>query len=194
MHCSSCLQPLTKAALAFPLLLATTLAGADTLYLKNGMSITITKAQERDGQIEYWVGEDKYSIDRSEVVKIERGDPTPSNTRSAASSMNARAVQDLTRREPAALSTQHDRLKLPLPTGPKQNDAYWEGLRNRIMVRGIIDDQRLAEIEIQHDNRTTANAYYLAGVTAMQHGNADKASGYFEHAIQAMPEHVDLLR
>ena len=72
------------------------------------------------------------------------------------------AIQDLTRRESAASGAQHDRLKLPLPSAPKQNDAYWESLRNRIMVRDTIDDQRLAEIEIQHDIRTTANAFYLA--------------------------------
>src|SRR5260370_40225454 len=100
----------------------------------------------------------------------------------------------LPRGEPATAATQHDRLKLPLPTGPQQNDAYWKGLRNRIMVRDAIDDQRLAEIEIQHDNRTTANAFYLAGVTAMQRGDADKASGYFGHASQAMPEQAELLK
>ena len=177
----------TAFALLFPLV--PTIGAADTLYLKSGMSINVTKAQEKDGKIEYWVGEDEYSIDKSEVVKVEHGDASSVSAPSAAGA----GVQDLTRREPAPAG-QHDKLKLPLPTGPKQNDAYWEGLRNRIMVRDTIDDQRLAEIEIQHDNRTTGNAYYLAGVTAMQRGNADKASGYFEHAIQANPEQVDLLK
>jgi Tfp pilus assembly protein PilF len=180
-----------KTAFALLFSLVPTIGAGDTLYLKSGMSINVTKAQEKDGKIEYWVGEDEYSIDKSEVVKIEHGD-APSV--SAASAAGAPGVQDLTRREPVAPAAQHDRLKLPLPTGPKQSDAYWEGLRNRIMIRDTIDDQRLAEIEIQHDNRTTANAFYLAGVTAMQRGNADKASGYFEHAIQAMPEQVDLLK
>jgi len=180
-----------KTTLALLFLLVATIARGDTLYLKSGMSITVTKAQEKDGKIEYWVGEDEYSIDKSEVVKIEHGDVPSVSVPSAA---GAPSVQDLTRREPATAAAQHDRLKLPLPTGPKQSDAYWEGLRNRIMVRDTIDDQRLAEIEIQHDNRTTANAFYLAGVTAMQRGDADKASGYFGHAIQAMPEQVELLK
>ena len=42
-----------KAPSAFFLLLLTRLASADTLYLKNGMSITVSKTQEKDGQIEY---------------------------------------------------------------------------------------------------------------------------------------------
>lgn len=189
-------QILTRAALAvsLPILILTTLASADTLYLKNGMSISVTRAQEKDGQVEYWVGDDEYSIDKSEVLKVEHGDPPVTNLHTPVPSIGAPAVQDLTRREPSGPAAQHDRLKLPLPTGPKQNDAYWDGLRNRIMVRDTIDDQRLAEIEIQHDNRTTANAFYLAGVTAMQRGDPEKASAYFEHAVQAMPEQADLLK
>jgi tetratricopeptide (TPR) repeat protein len=183
-----------KTAFALLFLLVATIAHGDTLYLKSGMSITVTKAQEKDGKIEYWVGEDEYSIDKSEVVKIEHGDLPIPNAHSSAPPIGAPTVQDLTRREPAASTAPHDRLKLPLPSGPKQSDAYWEGLRNRIMVRDTIDDQRLAEIEIRHENRTTANAFYLAGVTALQRGNAEQASGYFEHAIQAMPEQVDLLK
>src|SRR5260370_16543818 len=60
-----------KTTLALLFLLVATIARGDTLYLKSGMSITVTKAQEKDGKIEYWVGEDEYSIDKSEVVKIE---------------------------------------------------------------------------------------------------------------------------
>jgi len=115
-----------KTTLALLFLLVATIARGDTLYLKSGMSITVTKAQEKDGKIEYWVGEDEYSIDKSEVVKIEHGD--------APSAAGTPSVQDLARREPATAAAQHDRLKLSLPTGPQQNDAYWKGLRNRIMA------------------------------------------------------------
>lgn len=46
---------------------------ADTVYLKSGISISVTKAQEKDGQIEYWVGSTRYTISKDKVLKIEKG-------------------------------------------------------------------------------------------------------------------------
>lgn len=187
----------TKATLAACVLaLAAAIARADTIYLKNGMYIVVSKTAEKDGQIEYWVAGTKYSIAQSLVLKVEPGDGPAVKARPAVPGSGApAAVQDLTRREPAPSTgaTKHDKLQLPLPTGPKQDDNYWAALRNRIMVGDGIDDMRLAEIEIQHDAHTTANAHFLAGVMEMQRGNADKASGYFERALRAMPEQVNLL-
>jgi tetratricopeptide (TPR) repeat protein len=164
-------------------------AAAETIYLKSGLSISVSRTQEKDGQILYWVGDDQYSIDKAEVVKIEKADAPISPT---GPMLAGSGVQDLTRRETGA-SNQHEKLKVPVPTGPKQNDAYWSKIRDRIMVADVIDEQRLAEIEIQHDNRATADAFYLAAVTEAQRGNAGKASEYFEHAVQAMPDRLDIL-
>jgi tetratricopeptide (TPR) repeat protein len=170
-----------------------TRASADTLYLKSGISITVTRAQEKDGQILYWEGDDQYSIDKSEVLKIENGDPPATASHwSAPFPGSGSGVQDLTRRDSGS-SPQHDKLKMPLLRGPKQDDAYWTNLRNRIMVRDTIDDQRLAEIEIQNNNRVTADAFFLAAFMSMQRGDPKKASGYLDHAIRAMPVCVDLL-
>jgi tetratricopeptide (TPR) repeat protein len=168
---------------------------ADTIYLKSGISISARKAVEKDGQIEYWVRDDQYSLSADDVLRIEAGDAPVTSTRSAVSVNANSAVQDLTRRESSPTAgPQHDKLKLPVPRGPRQNDAYWAGLRDRIMVRDTIDDVRLAEIEIQHDQRTTENAYFLAGVIEMERGDAAQASGYFEHAIQAKADDVNLLQ
>ena len=170
---------------------------ADTIYLKSGISITVRKTEEKDGQIEYWVGDDQYSVPKSDVLKIEAGDApvTASHSSTPMPSNSTPAIIDLTRREPTQTgASQHEKLQLPLPSGPKQNDSYWSGLRERIMVRDTIDDIRLAEIELQHDLRTTENAYFLAGVIEMERGNAAKASGYFEHAIAAKPDEVNLLQ
>jgi tetratricopeptide (TPR) repeat protein len=52
---------------------------------------------------------------------------------------------------------------------------------------------KLAEIELDHDPRTTSNAYFLAGVTEMQAGGARKASEYFESALRATPDQANLL-
>ena len=165
----------------------------ETIYLKSGISISVTRTREEDGQILYWVGNDQYSISKDAVARIEKGDAAVSKSAYAGSAVSGSGVQDLTRRE-SPNSASHDKVKIQPPAGPKQNDSYWIGLRRRIMTADAIDDQRLAEIEIQHDNRTTADAFYLAAVTAMQSGDAGKASGYFEHALGAMPDRVDLLQ
>jgi Tfp pilus assembly protein PilF len=175
-------------------LFAAVMGHADTIYLKSGISISARKAEEKNGQILYWVGDDQYSVAKDDVLKIEAGDATVTATRSAIPS-NGSSVQDLTRRESSQSSApQHDKLKLPVPKGPRQDDSYWTGLRNKITVRDTIDDVRLAEIELQHDARTTENAYFLAGVIAMERGNAAQASGYFDHAIQAKADDVNLLQ
>jgi len=165
---------------------------ADVIYLKNGMYINVKGAKEKDGQIEYCVGGTRYSIAKEVVDRIETGNGRPP---SAGGPAGNGAVQDLTRRDQAASDAgpARDKLHLPLPAGPKQEDAYWEKLRERFMVRDTIDDLRLAEIELDHDVRTSTNAYYLAGVLEMRSGNTGKASDYFGRAVQMAPERADLL-
>lgn len=168
-------------------------SAAETIYLRSGLSISVTRTQEQNGQILYWIGGDQYSISKDSVLKIEAGDAPATKGSYTGSFSGGPGIQDLTQRDSPS-SVSHDKVKIQAPAGPKQNDAYWTGLRNRIMVRDIIDDQGLAEIEIQHNDSTTADAFYLAAMIAMQSGDPEKAGGYFEHAIRAMPDRVDLLQ
>jgi Tfp pilus assembly protein PilF len=174
-------------------------AHSETIYLKNGMYIKVWKTEEKDGQIEYWVGSTKYSISKNAVAKIEAGNGPKVSTRSTAPNPvigAPPAIQDLTRRDlaPSAGAAKHDKLELPLPKGPKQDEAYWSALRTRIMQGDSVNEMRLAEIERDHDVHTTSNAYFLAGVLEMQRGDARKASGYFEWALRATPDQVNLLQ
>ena len=180
---------------AYTLVATAAFSPADTLYLKNGMYIVVTRATEKNGQIEYWVGSTKYSIAKAFVTRIEPGNGPSKNVHSAPVNGAPPEVQDLSRREsdPGARTPSHDKLQLPVPGGPKQNEPYWAALRNRILQGDRVNDMKLAEIELDHDNRTTSNAYFLAGVTEMQGGDAGKASTYFEDAIRASPEQANLL-
>jgi tetratricopeptide (TPR) repeat protein len=175
------------------ILAATAIAPADTLYLKNGMYIVVTKATEKDGQIEYWVGTTKYTISKTLVTKIERGDSPSTNIASA--NRASPAIQDLSHRDPDPVTANvgHDKLRMPVPGGPKQNEPYWIALRGRILQGDRISEMKLAEIELDQDARTTSNAYFLAGVAEMQGGSAGKAGVYFESALRATPEQANLL-
>lgn len=179
-----------RSQLAVCLVLATVkLASADTLYLKNGMYIIINKAEEKDGKIEYWVGSTKYTIAKSAVDRIEAGNRPAKRPISGSG-----VVQDLTRRETAAAASTREKLALPIPKGPKQEEEYWSALRGRITTRDSVDNMRLAEIERENDSRATANAFFLAGVMEMQRGEVDQASRHFERAIQAAPDQPNLLQ
>ena len=73
-----------KCFLAACIILAVTaIASADTLYLKNGMYIVVTKATEKDGQIEYWVGSTKYTISKTLVTRIGPDNGPSTNLHSA---------------------------------------------------------------------------------------------------------------
>jgi tetratricopeptide (TPR) repeat protein len=187
----------TKVILAAGVIvLAATSVHADTIHLKNGMSIVVTKAEEKDGQVEYWVGGTKYSIAQSQVVRIEAGNGPAATSKSAVPWNGAApAVIDLSDADTApSAAVKHDKLELPLPAGPGLDGSYWAGLRKRIMTGDSIDEMHLAEIETENNARTTADAFSLAGITEMQRGNAGKASGYFAQAIQAMPQQASLLQ
>lgn len=166
---------------------------AETIYLKSGMYIVVTKTEEKNGTLKYWVGDDEYEIAKSDVLKVEPGNGPAPNPHGRMPASSTGTIQDLTRRDSGGTVTPHDKVKLPPPNSPKQSDAYWNGIRERIMVRDTIDDTRLAELELQHNARATSDAYFLAGMTEMQRGHAEKASGYFEHAIAARPDQVSLL-
>ena len=178
------------------ILLAANVSRADTIYLKNGMYIVVTRATEKDGQIEYWVGSTKYTISRNMVTKIETGNgPSPGVRSAAPASRGTPGVRDLSRRESDSnsASSGHDKLKLPVPGETRQAGPYWTALRSRILQGDRVNEIKLAEIELDHDARTTSNAYFLAGVTEMQGGDAARAGTYFEHALQSAPEQTNLL-
>src|SRR5262249_39589144 len=167
---------------------------AETVYLKSGIYIVVTKTAQRDDSVRYWVGDDEYEVPKSDVLKIEPGNgPAPDPHTPAAGSGNSGAIQDLTRRDSPVSNSNRDKLKLPQLSGPNQNEARWIKLRDRILVRDTIDEARLAEIELQHDPHTTADAYFLAGVIWMKHDDEVRAGSYFEHAIQARPDQPNLL-
>ena len=162
---------------------------AETIYLKNGLYIVVRKVEEKDGQVEYWVAGTKYTIPKTAVSKIEKGEgPTPQP------SSGSGAVQDLTRRDTPLARESQEKLQLPLLTGPKQDDPYWTGLRDRVLQDNRADQRRLSEIEMEHDARTTTNAYFLAGVVEAEHGNLADASTYFEHALAGKPNDPILLQ
>ena len=118
------------------ILAVTAIASADTLYLKNGMYIVVTKAAEKDGQVEYWVGSTKYTISKTLVTRV--GPDNEPSTNLHSPNQAAPAIQDLSHRDsaPATTNAGRDKLRMPVPGGPKPNEPYWIALRSHILQGG----------------------------------------------------------
>ena len=104
-------------------------------------------------------------------------------------------VRDLSRRDSDSNSAdlRSRQVEAAVPGETKQAGPYWAALRSRILQGDQVNEIKLAEIALDHDARTTSNAYFLAGVTEMQGGDAAKASIYFENALRVAPEQTNLL-
>src|ERR1043166_10101921 len=83
-------------------------SAAETIYLKSGVSISVTRTQEQNGQILYWIGGDQYTISKDSVLKIEAVDAPVSKGSYAGSYRAGSSIQDLTRRDTPS-SAPHDR-------------------------------------------------------------------------------------
>ncbi len=179
--------------------LAINILSADSIYFKNGAYIEVEKASEKDGQIEYWLGSTRYTIPSTKVEKVVKGSgPTitfgsqvpvnlvPPSSAEAASKVSSSVSQ------PGAAASRHAKIAVPAPSLP-QDDSYWSGLRARIVNRDHVDEGALSALENQGNADQTSNAYFVAGVFEVEHGNPENACSYFEHALALTPDGASLL-
>jgi len=140
--------------------------------LKNGMYIVVTKATEKGGEIEYWVGSTKYTISKDLVAKIEPGNG-PSQHPFRGSDAPRRAGS--ARPQPARSRCKHKNHK---SRQAATAGSWWteaartllDALRTRIMQGDRVNETKLAEIELDHDARTTPTPTFC-GVIEMQGGD-----------------------
>src|SRR5512147_718477 len=74
-------------------LLPRTVAQADTIVLKSGTRIVADSVSERNGRIEYSIGDNTFTLPQSIVMRIERGPaPLPATARQRAADEQPPAV------------------------------------------------------------------------------------------------------
>jgi len=143
-------------------------AGADTIVLKNGDRIYADAAQERNGRIEYSIGDNTLSIPRAIVARIEKG-PVP--MRPAASAATPIS-------EPPAMREQ-----LTIPAD----------LAARVIKNGAVDLAALKAIEAENVPAQSAAANALAANFEEKRNDYSAAARYFQAALVYQPDHVILL-
>ena len=140
---------------------------ADTIVLKNGDRIYADSAQERNGRIEYSVGDNTLTIPKSIVARIEKG-PAPV----ASSAAHSVAI------EPPVM---HEEM-------PVSGD-----LAARVIRNGAVDTSALKAIENENVPVQSAAANSIAANFEEKHNNFAAAAHYLQAALVHQPDQPALL-
>ena len=150
------------------LLLAITCA-ADTIRLKNGRVIYADKVREKDGRLEYEVGDDTYAIPKSIVESVDAGGLPPPRGATTAHRGDERA----------ALSD--------IPILAADGTPGAKDLNSRVIHDGRVDADALSAVEAEGNAFTAAIAYDIAGAFEQEHGNAERAGSFYRRGLSLAP-------
>lgn len=143
-----------------------TAARADTIVLKNGDRILADSVQEREGRVEYWVGDNNFTIPKSVVAKIEAGPPPP------------------------RLAQPSPEIEAP-PV--RQQVAGSDQLLARVIHDGAVDSAALKAIEDAGIPEAAAAANALAASFFESKNNLEMTREYLDRGLHFLPGHPVLL-
>lgn len=141
---------------------------ADTIVLKNGDRIYADSAQERNGRIEYSVGDNTLTIPKSIVARIEKGSAPVASS----------AAHSVATIEPPAM---HEEM-------PLSGD-----LADRIIRNGVVDTAALKAVESENVPAQSAAANAIAANFEEKHNNYAAAAHYLQAALVHQPDQPALL-
>lgn len=160
---------------------------ADTIVLKNGRTIVADSVREKDGKIEYEIGDDTYRIPKSLVDKIES---SPAATTSPLPETSSATV-NVTR--PQNL----DAYTKAVPVAPKATSMDLHLAANdpalRVVRDGKVDLDVLNQLDHGGNANSAAAGYLIAGLFEYEHGNRDNATRYMERALGFGPDNAAVL-
>ena len=148
----------------FFLLLAASFVRGDVIVLKNGKRIIVDTAREKNGRVEYEIGDNTFAISQKLVERIETGIGIPATTHAEAPSLT------------------------PTSTLPTADD-----LTSRLIHDGRVDSDVLAGFERSPDPNIAAAAYFRAAQFEQEHGNPDRAVRYYAMALGHLPNNDTIL-
>ena len=157
-----------KSIITFSLaLIFSAAAPADTIVLKNGDRINADAVQERNGRIEYSIGDNTLTIPKSIVVRIEKG-AAPAPVPAAATP----AIE---------LAPIHQEL------------AFSAELAARVLRNGSVDASALKSIEAENVPEQSAVANSIAATFEAKRSNYASAAHYLQEALFYQPNQPLLL-
>ncbi|HSM87098.1 MAG TPA: peptidase MA family metallohydrolase [Candidatus Limnocylindrales bacterium] len=144
-------------------------AWADTIVLKRGTRIVVDSVVERNGQVEYTIGDNTLTIPKSIVERIETGP--------AASAPPARP---------------HELAPEELPA-MREEMAVSEDLIARIIRNNQVDTVALNAVQQEGVPAQTAGAFAIAAGFESNKNNLKQALLYLQSALHYLPNHPVLL-
>jgi len=141
-------------------------SAADTIVLKSGRRIYADSVQERNGRVEYSIGDNTMSIPRSIVASIEKGGAAPPAAASA-----------------AALDPPVTHAEMTIPAD----------LPAHIVHNGAVDAAVLKAIESENIPAQSAAANSIAASFEEKRNNYSEAARYLAAALAYLPDHPVLL-
>ena len=160
----------TIAAVAGLLAVAVSVAGADTICLKNGRKILVDHVRENGNRYEYEIGDNSFAIPKSSVDHVESGGMPASAAASGGASL------------------------ADLPSFTPANSLANEGdLVAKIAREGKVDTDALSALEGKGNAELSATANFIAGKFEFERGNSNQSKRYFENALRFQPENSTIL-
>lgn len=162
------------------------LSSAETIRLKNGQSIVADNVREKDGKVEYDIGDNTYRIPKSLVEKIESSVPElrDPNLVTPPAAARPQTPAELTMKTappvPANASTQELRVQ--------SNDPAL-----KVVHDGKVDLDILNQLDSAGKPDSAAAGYFLAGRFENDQGDRDTARRYFERAMGYAPDNAVIL-
>jgi tetratricopeptide (TPR) repeat protein len=140
----------------------------DTIVLKSGARIVADSVTERDGRVEYTIGDNTLTIPKSIVVRIEAGGVPEPRT----SSNPAKEVE---------------------PPAVREEMAVSEELIARVIHNSQVDVSALRAIEQEGIAAQTAGAFAIAAGFEENHADYAGAANHLQQALKFLPNHPVLL-
>lgn len=156
---------------------------ADTIRLKNGRSIAgAENVREKDGKIEYEIGDNTYRIPKSLAERIDTSVPVTTEPDLAPVNPAARPKTDEPRTSPP-IPTGSSPLELKIPTSELA----------KIIHDGKVDLDALNAVESAGKFDIAAAGYFIAGRFEFDRGDRESAKRYFERAMSYAPDNAFIL-
>lgn len=143
-------------------------AGAGTIHLKNGQTILADSAREDHGHVVYQIGDDTYSISKSQVDRIDTGGAAATPSYSASK----------------------EEINIAVPRTEMNRAGEVEG---KLIHDGHVDASAIAHVEQLGNPDLSAAAYFVAGRFEFNSGNRDNARRYLERGLTYAPESPAIL-
>jgi tetratricopeptide (TPR) repeat protein len=181
------------------ILFVASLACADTIYLRSGISIQASQVREVGDNVEYVVGSTKYTIPKSSIWKIERPTDMKISVGGSSAPFNNITVQQVRPGEwvkggiDAAPAGSMNDVPAPVPLPESMLQGFKEDpMLQRIVTAGRVDDGAISAIEREGNPENIQKAYLLASVFEVSRGEPKHAAEYGQTLVQKFPEDAGL--